>query len=564
MHVLQELLREPSPELLTCAFCASPLQSPSLDPFNIVNLHGPVHPPGPVASAVGLETDATAAASSDAVRHLVPGSSAAIQPARQKKTQPLVPGIQVFPGGVLAPAAGTPGLDDGATCHLKGDVDECCNCTYSAVDHINEQVVYPTLRQLVRTPFFRYFKVNLWCDCPLWPDDSMCAMRACSVCECEPHEVPKPWLLAEGLSSGPSCSMLPPSPSPGNSPSGADLGSQPGRWASSGPAAAPGCNSALCAAEADSVVDRGLEPFVARQLQHMKGWRGLNNPWMAEGDEDEEYLYINLLANPERYTGYKGEHAHRIWSSIYSQSCLAGPLDCAEKRVFYRLVSGMHTSISAHIAMHYLQDEEAGVWGPSLEQFRLRLGSQEARPRVQNLYFSYLFVLRAVMKARSLLAQFEYTTGEPEADQHTSQLMADLLAQEEAQAACPMPFDEGRLWKGGQGPALLDSMQAAFRNITRIMDCVGCEKCKLWGKLQTLGIATALKVLFSSADCDGAAPGRAELGGSLSLERNEVIALINLLERFAASLHYYKTLSAQAAASDPAASGSVARTDVVQ
>ncbi|GFH28584.1 endoplasmic reticulum oxidoreductin 1 family protein [Haematococcus lacustris] len=485
--------------------------SPSLDPFNIVNLHGPVHPPGPVASAVGLETDATAAASSDAVRHLVPGSSAAIQPARQKKTQPLVPGIQVFPGGVLAPAAGTPGLDDGATCHLKGDVDECCNCTYSAVDHINEQVVYPTLRQLVRTPFFRYFKacgaglvqVNLWCDCPLWPDDSMCAMRACSVCECEPHEVPKPWLLAEGLSSGPSCSMLPPSPSPGNSPSGADLGSQPGRWASSGPAAAPGCNSALCAAEADSVVDRGLEPFVARQLQHMKG-----------------------------------EHAHRIWSSIYSQSCLAGPLDCAEKRVFYRLVSGMHTSISAHIAMHYLQDEEAG-----------------------NLYFSYLFVLRAVMKARSLLAQFEYTTGEPEADQHTSQLMADL---EEAQAACPMPFDEGRLWKGGQGPALLDSMQAAFRNITRIMDCVGCEKCKLWGKLQTLGIATALKVLFSSADCDGAAPGRAELGGSLSLERNEVIALINLLERFAASLHYYKTLSAQAAASDPAASGSVARTDVVQ
>ena len=23
-----------------------------------------------------------------------------------------------------------------------------------------------------------------------------------------------------------------------------------------------------------------------------------------------------------------------------------------------------------------------------------------------------------------------------------------------------------------------------FRNITRIMDCVGCDKCKVWGKLQ--------------------------------------------------------------------------------
>ena len=23
-----------------------------------------------------------------------------------------------------------------------------------------------------------------------------------------------------------------------------------------------------------------------------------------------------------------------------------------------------------------------------------------------------------------------------------------------------------------------------FRNISRIMDCVGCDKCRLWGKLQ--------------------------------------------------------------------------------
>jgi ERO1-like protein alpha len=29
------------------------------------------------------------------------------------------------------------------------------------------------------------------------------------------------------------------------------------------------------------------------------------------------------------------------------------------------------------------------------------------------------------------------------------------------------------------------------------MDCVGCEKCRLWGKLQVLGLGTALKILFS-------------------------------------------------------------------
>ena len=26
------------------------------------------------------------------------------------------------------------------------------------------------------------------------------------------------------------------------------------------------------------------------------------------------------------------------------------------------------------------------------------------------------------------------------------------------------------------------------------MDCVGCDKCKLWGKLQVTGLGTALKV----------------------------------------------------------------------
>jgi hypothetical protein len=53
--------------------------------------------------------------------------------------------------------------------------------------------------------------------------------------------------------------------------------------------------------------------------------------------------------------------------------------------------------------------------------------------------------------------------------------------------ACPVPFDEGRLWKGEDGEELKRQLQAHFHNITKAMDCVGCEKCKLWGKLQILG-----------------------------------------------------------------------------
>ncbi len=35
-----------------------------------------------------------------------------------------------------------------------------------------------------------------------------------------------------------------------------------------------------------------------------------------------------------------------------------------------------------------------------------------------------------------------------------------------------------------------------FQNISRIMDCVGCEKCKLWGKLEVLGIGTVSVKLY--------------------------------------------------------------------
>ena len=48
----------------------------------------------------------------------------------------------------------------------------------------------PLLRQLVGTPYFKYFKAALWCDCPFWPDDGMCMLRDCSVGECDSDEVP--------------------------------------------------------------------------------------------------------------------------------------------------------------------------------------------------------------------------------------------------------------------------------------------------------------------------------------------------------------------------------------
>lgn len=59
--------------------------------------------------------------------------------------------------------------------------------------------------------------------------------------------------------------------------------------------------------------------------------------------------------------------------------------------------------------------------------------------------------------------------------------------------ACPIPFHEGRLWQSADAGALKRQLQGHFRNMTSIMDCVGCEKCKMWGKLQFLGAHTIYK-----------------------------------------------------------------------
>ena len=37
--------------------------------------------------------------------------------------------------------------------------------------------------------------------------------------------------------------------------------------------------------------------------------------------EQSPGVYVDLLANPEGYTGYIGESARRIWDSIYSSGC---------------------------------------------------------------------------------------------------------------------------------------------------------------------------------------------------------------------------------------------------
>lgn len=65
------------------------------------------------------------------------------------------------------------------------------------------------------------------------------------------------------------------------------------------------------------------------------------------------------------------------------------------------------------------------------------------------------------------------------------------------------------------------------------MDCVECQTCKVHSKLQMLGIGTALKILLPAST----APK--------SLERNEIIALINTFHKFSETIRIVELMRAR-------------------
>lgn len=186
-----------------------------------------------------------------------------------------------------------------------------------------------------------------------------------------------------------------------------------------------------------------------------------------------------------------------MWRSIYEENCF-GILNnlnsdnfllksenfkgmCSEKRIFYRIVSGLHASISTHICDQYF-NSTSGHWEQNLDCFLARVGSFP--DRLENMYFDYIILLRAVTKVSRYLKNYSYCGSEPEQDKLIKRLLGRIS---KTTRSCPDTFDEKTLFQGDDSKMLKTQFKEHFRNITRVMDCIGCEKCRLWGKIQTGG-----------------------------------------------------------------------------
>ncbi|XP_071454854.1 ero1-like protein [Hetaerina americana] len=436
---------------------------------------------------------------------------------------------------------------DHCFCKLKGQIDDC-SCKAETVDHFNNAKIYPRIRSLLVKDYFRFYKVNLKRPCPFWSDDSRCAIRHCHVEKCPEEDIPV------GLKIEIDDRFL--DPAAKYSEEGQESG---------------------CDEDHDKELGYLNKTISPGSYEHFARWKehddALDNFCDRHYGEDSsgQAEYVDLLLNPERYTGYRGYSAHRIWRSIYLENCFrpknsygsfiqSSKLEglCLEKRAFYRAVSGLHSSINIHLCSLYLfpgvqqpgLESGAGTWGPNLAEFQNRFSPEttggEGPHWLRNLYFVYLLELRALAKASPLLLHEDYFTGVEEEDSAVKEAIADILRVissfpdhfNESSMFMTSPRDANSVWDQNQANKLKAEFREHFRNISRIMDCVGCDKCKLWGKLQVHGLGTALKILFSSRIDDRVM--HKESGHSpedFQLTRSEIVALFNAFGRLSTSIY---------------------------
>lgn len=88
-------------------------------------------------------------------------------------------------------------------------------------------------------------------------------------------------------------------------------------------------------------------------------------------------------------------------------------------------MSGLQASISTHIARNYLHPGEK-EWRTNHPLFWRAVGDHP--DRLNNMYFSFLFLLRAVVRAQDTIRKYPYHTGHDADDAAVRELLEKLLA----------------------------------------------------------------------------------------------------------------------------------------
>ena len=362
------------------------------------------------------------------------------------------------------------------------------NSTINDLNNINSKV-RPSLLKIVNSDFFKFFKLNLFSECPFWDDNNgFCTNRACAVdvIEDDYENLPEYWKPE----------ML------GKINDLNDLDNQPID-------AQDELLNQLC--NKKFITGNHYSPLNCRDIDYCDVDYITNHP---------DAVLVDLTNNPERFTGYGGEQSGLIWKSIYSENCFQledNDKASLAKEVFFKLISGMHASIATHLSNDFL-DTKTGKWGPNLDLFMFRVGNWTER--IENIYFNYAIVGKAIQKISPFLKELEFCS---QYDNETLNLLSDVSSDIDSTI-----FNEHLIFDDELSSEVKDQFRIKFKNVTKIMDCVHCDRCRLWGKVQSTGYATSLKILLEM-DND-------PMFVVNSLTKYELIALLNTFDRISKSV----------------------------
>ncbi len=331
-----------------------------------------------------------------------------------------------------------------------------------------------TLEQLKKTLFFKIFKLNLEPECTIFQQEMICKSSQCQICECDENEVPKIWTQ-------------------------------------------PTHSGEFLNTKIDDPFNKWVDKYTINTKQ-----------WLLEEDVDsKDGSYVNLLKNPEGYTGYRGAH---IWNAIFKENCLSDKYNslCKEDKIFFTIFSGWLSNTNFEIGMNF-HDTVKNTSYINVTMLTERLLYQ--KERIDNFLFLYSLVIKAVNKAREFLLEYNYESGNKVEDENTKNLISTIFRDNSDNLKY---LEDAFVGTEQELKHFLESQKISeliirFRNISSIIDCVTCSKCRMHAKLEVFGMGTMLKILFAN---------KLELKESIS--RNELVSFINLFAKLSRNVGYIK------------------------
>ncbi|KAI5190772.1 ERO1-like protein alpha [Nematocida sp. AWRm77] len=212
-------------------------------------------------------------------------------------------------------------------------------------------------------------------------------------------------------------------------------------------------------------------------------------------DDERTFARVDLRNILERYTGYDGSS---IWKIIYK---------IAESDPFLtKLISGMHCSVSVHLCAFFKAKHD--------DQNQYFMNHQLMRERVAPAYLKNMHYLLDY-----LLSLLPLCLDEIVQHAHTSQGVA---AAEHLQKELPkLQF----IYADYKGSA---SAEEKCAEISSLVPCMDCLRCKVWGKVQLEGLKSSLRILQKVSDA------------SVRLSREDIVFYLNLTNQVSIGVEQYR------------------------